>query len=280
MMTQNAASSITFERFTMGRHVADLMDAAHTHDHVELNLLATGEMTYLFNGRQEHVEAGRVALFWAALPHRTVTVRQDSMLICAYLPLADVLALPVQRERKRDIVQGGFLIASDADPLDIALGNRWVANWAAGNSALRRVVEEEVKLRVTRLLMAPRNEGTSDAAGGERRAHLQHVERLIALINAQYAEPIGVAHLARLAGIHPSTASLAFRSVVGTSINEYLTRYRLGQAMNRLTETTDPILDVAFSSGFGSTSRFYDVFKHLTGRTPRQFRNQSVASLR
>ena len=92
------------------------------------------------------------------------------------------------------------------------------------------------------------------------------------MINRRHAEPLSMGRLARMAGEHPSTAAAAFRSVLGISVNEYVIRYRLAQAMHRLADTTDPILDIAFSSGFGSTSRFYDLFKRRTGRTPSQFR--------
>jgi AraC-like DNA-binding protein len=43
--------------------------------------------------------------------------------------------------------------------------------------------------------------------------------------------------------------------------------------MQRLAETEDSILEIALDCGFGSSSRFYDVFKLRTGTTPRQFRS-------
>ena len=37
-------------RFDIEQHIAEPMSAAHWHDHVELNLLLSGDMSYLFNG--------------------------------------------------------------------------------------------------------------------------------------------------------------------------------------------------------------------------------------
>ena len=61
--------------FLIERHLADTMRTAHWHDHIEVNLLLGGDMTYLFNGRQEHVKAGiapykypRAIAFVDALP--------------------------------------------------------------------------------------------------------------------------------------------------------------------------------------------------------------------
>ena len=72
----NEVDDLTLARgdFLIERHIATAMPAAHWHDHVELNLLLEGEMTYLFNGRREEVEAGRLVLFWAAIPHQTITI--------------------------------------------------------------------------------------------------------------------------------------------------------------------------------------------------------------
>jgi hypothetical protein len=54
------------------------MSAAHWHDHIELKQLACGAMSYLFNGREERIEAGHLVPFWAALPHRTVEHQNQS----------------------------------------------------------------------------------------------------------------------------------------------------------------------------------------------------------
>ncbi|UIL32003.1 AraC family ligand binding domain-containing protein (plasmid) [Rhizobium leguminosarum] len=95
-------------QFLIERHIADAMAAPHWHDHVELNLLMAGQMTYLFNGRLEQVEAGRLVLFWAAIPHQTIAVAENAPLVCLYLPLIDFLGLPVDRKARQSIMQGGF----------------------------------------------------------------------------------------------------------------------------------------------------------------------------
>ena len=44
-------------------------------------------------------------------------------------------------------------------------------------------------------------------------------------------------------------------------------------AMQQLAETNTSILQIAYDCGFGSSSRFYDIFKRRTGTTPRLFRS-------
>ena len=268
------------DEFMIERHTADTMTTAHWHAHIEINLLLEGTMTYLFNGRQEQVEAGRLIVFWAAIPHQTIAVSDDAPLVCIYLPLADFLSFPIDREARQSIMQGRFLVERNPETVDFMVVPRWEIEWCLGSLARRRIIAEEVRLRMRRLILdhveMESVEQTGSPASLASHA-VRHVEQLIDLINARYADPISVPDLAKLANMHPTTANKAFRTVLGMSVNEYLTRYRITRAMQRLTDTDDPILQIGFDCGFGSSSRFYEIFKERTGTTPRHFR-ESVTS--
>ncbi|AQZ52928.1 helix-turn-helix domain-containing protein [Martelella mediterranea] len=273
----NEVDDLTLARgdFLIERHIATAMPAAHWHDHVELNLLLEGEMTYLFNGRREEVEAGRLVLFWAAIPHQTIAVTGNAALIVIYLPLADFLALPIDREARRFTMQGGFLSDPAATGHDGFVAARWVEEWNEGEPQRRSLLREEIALRVRRFILDCVETGR--LSGGEAgtaavAAAVRHVEALTDLVNSHYGEPVLMPDLAARAGIHPSTANKAFRDVLGLSVNEYLTRYRVARAMQKLVDTEDPILTIAYDCGFGSSSRFYELFKARTGQTPLAFR--------
>ncbi|MFS2151856.1 helix-turn-helix domain-containing protein [Rhizobium sp. Rhizsp42] len=259
--------------FLVEEHMADTMTSAHWHDHIEINLLREGSMTYLFNGKQEHVEAGRLVLFWAAIPHQTIVVTPQSPLVCAYLPLADFLAMPIEATARQAILQGAFI--QEPNPAEGATlsGARWVREWSIGDQARRQLVSDEVALRVRRLILdhadagITRREATALAGPG-----IRYTQALTQIISKRYREPLTLASIAKLARVHPTTANRAFRNVLGISVMEYLTRFRLSRAMQRLAETDDPILEIAHDCGFGSPARFYAVFKHHTEDTPRNFR--------
>ncbi|WP_082979373.1 helix-turn-helix domain-containing protein [Labrys sp. WJW] len=266
--------------FHVESHVAGTMAAAHWHDHVELNLLLEGRMSYLFQGRRETVETRRLALFWAAIPHRAIEVAPGSRLICLYIPFQDFMALPIAGSIRKAVMHGAFLRAAQIDPTDTATFQRWVDEWPAADSARQRLLLDEACLRVRRLALDPLEADDSALrdGGGERREgrspSLDHAERMIEIINLRFGEELSIAAIAAELGIHQTTATAAFRRVLGMSINEYIVRFRLSRALHLLADTDQPILDVAYACGFGSASRFYDVFKLRTGVTPRQFRSQ------
>lgn len=255
------------------QHMASPMAAAHWHDHVELNLLTGGGMTYFFDGRQEHVEAGRLVLFWAAIPHQTIAVTDLAPLICIYLPLTDFLALPIDPSSRQAIMQGAFLRGGEGCAAGLGLVETWLADWQSRSEVRRQLVQEEIKLAVRRLILdqADRSIAT-DRVGPPVSQAVGHVQRLTEVINARFGEPLTLSALSAFAGVHPATANRAFREVLGLSVMDYLARVRLARAMQQLVETDSAILAIALDSGFGSLSRFYDVFKDRVGVTPRQFR--------
>ncbi len=259
--------------FLVEEHMADTMASAHWHDHIEINLLREGSMTYLFNGKQEHVEAGRLVLFWAAIPHQTVVVTPQSPLVCAYLPLADFLAMPIEATARQAILQGAFI--HEPNPADGAWssGARWVQEWSEGDQARRQLVMDEVAVRVRRLVLDHADAGvTRRSATALAGSGIRYTQALTEIISKRYREPLTLTAIAKLARVHPTTANRAFRDVLGISVMDYVTRFRLSRAMQRLAETDDPILEIAHDCGFGSSARFYVAFKHHTEDTPRQFR--------
>jgi AraC-like DNA-binding protein len=76
-----------------------------------------------------------------------------------------------------------------------------------------------------------------------------------------------------------STFALRFKETVGASPMEYLTRWRMLRAGNRLANSSDPISVIALSLGYESESAFSTAFKRVMGCSPRQYsRGRNPAS--
>jgi AraC-like DNA-binding protein len=68
-----------------------------------------------------------------------------------------------------------------------------------------------------------------------------------------------------------STFALRFKETVGASSMEYLTRWRMLLAGDRLANTRDSISEIARSLGYESASAFTKAFKKIMGSSPRQY---------
>ena len=52
---------------------------------------------------------------------------------------------------------------------------------------------------------------------------------------------------------------------------DYLTRWRMLLAADRLTASNDPVSEIAEALGYESESAFSAAFKRMMGRSPRQY---------
>jgi AraC-like DNA-binding protein len=78
--------------------------------------------------------------------------------------------------------------------------------------------------------------------------------------------------LAERAGMSRSTFALKFKATVGASPMDYLTRWRMLVAGNRLSNTAEPISSIALSLGYESESAFSTAFKRIMACSPRRYR--------
>lgn len=275
--------------FFAEHHVAEAMPEAHWHDHVELNLLLAGGMTYLFNGRRVPLAGNQVYCFWAAIPHQVIAVEkpQDGGivdLICVYIPFADFLALAMPDGFKSEVMNGRILTVARTDAIDPLLFRRWATEWPTTDEPHEQILCDEVRLRVKRLALGAAPAPTVEPPAEENETGHQHlsadrrmidrVQKMTTFINVAFGEPIQVEDVAKVGGLHPTNATAVFKKVLGMSIAQYLRRQRLSQAMMMLVDTDKPIIEIAFACGYGSLSRFYDAFQRHMGRTPRDYRRQ------
>jgi AraC-like DNA-binding protein len=95
-----------------------------------------------------------------------------------------------------------------------------------------------------------------------------------AAINAMHDDPAQrwtLQVLAARAGMSRSSFALKFKETVGASPMEYLTRWRMLLAGDRLANSGDPISVIALSLGYESESAFSTAFKRVMGCSPRHY---------
>jgi AraC-like DNA-binding protein len=99
-------------------------------------------------------------------------------------------------------------------------------------------------------------------------------KQMSAAINCMHDDPAHrwtLQELAERAGMSRSTFALKFKEKVGTSPMEYLTRWRMLLAGDKLVNCNDPISVIALSLGYESESAFSTAFKRAMGCSPRQY---------
>ncbi|SNB65561.1 transcriptional regulator, AraC family [Arboricoccus pini] len=96
-------------------------------------------------------------------------------------------------------------------------------------------------------------------------------------VRAMHADPAHrwtLEELGRLAGMSRTTFAQKFKQRVGTTAMDYLTRWRMLIAGDRLRNSRENVASIAFSLGYESESAFSMAFKRTMACSPRQYQRQ------
>lgn len=103
----------------------------------------------------------------------------------------------------------------------------------------------------------------------------RNVRAVIDWIERRYREPVTLDLLEKNVYMSKHHLSRIFRELTGTSIIDYLYKYRIHQAKIRFSQNrSSTVSDVCREVGFTSLSHFSRLFKKFVGMTPEQYRKK------
>ena len=267
--------------FAAWRAAPRVMAGPHVHTDIELNLLIAGGVTYFHAGRFYTVPAGRLAVFWAGMPHRLIAVEPGSEYFCMTLPLAWFLGWNLGGSLPSRLLTGELIqeTSPESAAFDFALMDRWAEDLKRegnGGAETRRIALLEVEARLRRLGLRPLPpsplEGSRERGRNPSRGH--QMERIADYIGRHYQEQLNLAGIAAAVHLNPNYAATAFREGSGLSLWEYVTRFRISHAQRLLLTTDWTAARIALDCGFPSPARFFAAFKRLCGLTPLRYRKR------
>lgn len=99
----------------------------------------------------------------------------------------------------------------------------------------------------------------------------KHMSIAIASMHSDPGYPWTLQSLAERVGMSRSVFALRFRETVGATPMEYLARWRMLLAADRLKDSSDGLSAIAQSLGYESESSFGKAFRRVMGCSPRQY---------
>ena len=103
----------------------------------------------------------------------------------------------------------------------------------------------------------------------------RRIRRLLDFIEENLDGDLSLEAMAGEVGISPLYLARAFKVAVGQSPHRYVLGRRIERAKELLRHTDEPIVEVAFSSGFSSQSHLSNWFLRLVGVSPATYRRQA-----
>jgi AraC-like DNA-binding protein len=245
-----------------------------------LVVMAQGGKRLLLGDRVFEYRAGQCLVVTADLPVTGHFVDASpvtpSLAVGVTLRPAAIAALLLEARvgsRSRTTAVGPAIVTGTADPdlLDAVARLLRLLDHPADAPVLGPMIEREI---LWRLLNGPH--GAMVRQIGLADSGLSHVSRAIRWIRANYAEPMRVSDLARLAGMSPSAFHRHFRAVTAMSPLQFQKRIRLQAARSLLVGRPHDVAGVGHLVGYDSPAQFSREYRRLFGAPP----GRDAASLR
>lgn len=248
----------------------------HVHASVEVNYLDDCDMIYSFSGTEVELKRGRICVFWAAYPHRAVSVNENGLMTNAYISLSEFLRWQMPSDFVDQILGGAVLCSKIEMPSDRLLTEKWGQEIEKTSLDWQRQHSMEIQCRLNRLAiegwetLLPANRTSSKKMIGGKA--VMQFDQMLRFITLNFSDRISIDDVARAGGISTNYALSLFRKILGSTIKEKITDIRIFHAKMLLTDTNQKIVTIAMDCGFGSLSAFYDTFQQKMGVSPAAFR--------
>lgn len=105
---------------------------------------------------------------------------------------------------------------------------------------------------------------------------LSAINKIVAHVNAHYAEALPLGEIGNLVGMTESAFSRFFGKATGMTFTNYVNRLRVNRACQLLMERDNYVSSVCYAVGFNNVANFNRRFLEVKGMTPTQFRRQAA----
>lgn len=249
----------------------------HVHPEIQITAIERGEGRLTVGSASWPFEAGQVWIFGSDLPHMLRNERPGIRALSIFLepPTSrySLLALPelsalCRRLPLRQAARVRASFASDAfrqirnihDEPDAVARLRLLL-------ALMQWLAESSHIEVVHHAPATADYGLRDK---------QLLDQVFAYGMRHYQRPIRLDEVAALVHMHPTAFARLFKARTGRSFVSWLNEVRIHAACRLLENPELRISEAAFQAGFRNLSHFNELFKRITGLTPRQWRKRHL----
>lgn len=240
----------------------------HAIAHPRICLVLQGSKQVAMGPQTFGVAAGESLLITADVP--TVSQITRASAAAPYLSIALELSLPVIADLSAQMgaVPGGEhapvrVDPTDAEVADVALRLMRLLERPQAVPLLHASLVRELHY----WLLAGRH-GAAIRRLGWPGSHAQRVARAVAVLRADFAQPLPVESLAALAGMSASSFHQHFRAVTSLSPLQFQKQLRLIEARRLMLSEVASASSAAFAVGYESVSQFTREYGRLFGLPP------------
>ena len=264
----------------LDRHVDPDMDECpnipHDHDYIEFLYATNADAIVQINDEFFEFKTGDLAVISSEEPH-TLSFNSKSDYICVkFLPeilYSDTRSvfeyryvLPFFTKNLRQRI----FHKNEINQLDIkSLISEIMQEWEDGKTGYEFIIRANI-LKVFSLVI--RHWEKNDLISFNINPS-DTIKKALSFIGENYST-ITESDVAAHCGVSRNHFSFMFKNTMGKNFKNYVTFLKIHNAEKMLITTDKSITDIAFETGFSSSSHFISCFKKQNDVTPKQFRNR------
>lgn len=263
---------------------------AEYNDSFCISFIQTGFFEYRTFKRQEDVHTGRILISKPGFPHTTRHIDGQPDITTTFEFNLDFL----QQIKKNYAREAGWflqnedvhsmVVSSDAalDHLHHLFLQQVQPMDAAGNlvnsATPPKLYVDELVLHMLDAIMGKLGNVAAVPPLPEalKQYHLPTIEQAQDYLLQHFREDLSLQQVAQHCHTSPFHFSRIFKAVLGVSPHQYLLGVRLHQAKRLLTDTHQPVGDIAFDCGFNSLEHFATAYRKRYSVSPSAYRKQLV----
>jgi AraC family transcriptional regulator len=165
-----------------------------------------------------------------------------------------------------------------SDPGTYLLQRRLFQRVSKGQAGDPLEVEEQVVLLLDRVLGSSFRRAGAKPVDGVNPGQREAIHQVEVLLSERWDQALSLRDLAAEVEIPVFSLCRLFRRVTGTSMHQYRRYLRIQTALEQVSESRRPLIDIAIDAGFSSHSHFTAAFHREFGRSPSELRSSRSAA--
>jgi AraC-like DNA-binding protein/mannose-6-phosphate isomerase-like protein (cupin superfamily) len=248
-------------------------DQWHYHSHMELTFFSQGEGTLFIGDAITHFRAPDLVLIGPSLPHywHIVSGSTGYALQFDFDPEHPFWCLPetyelygLWKDAERGIHLTGSIVKKTESSIQKTLQSGGMERMIHFMDILKTLSRTEAENRQTL--------SSTTFTPIIRQSTYKNLQKAIRYIFQNFQEQLTFSDILDESHMSKATFERHFKKITGKNFTRFLAEVRLNYAGRQLIETTLPVSDIAFSSGYNNLSHFNHQFKAFYRCAPLEFR--------
>ena len=254
---------------------------SHWHNDIEFGLITQGELQFNINGNDINLKKGEgVFINSKQIHHAFSTGKCEWEGVCLiFSPLILCTNEHIERELINPVINNhNFPYAILSDKVEWCkevFGIVCETHEIYANKKDTKTFPLEIQSLVCRLWgllynNMPQKNDSDDSCD----YNIIILKKMISFIHSHYTQKISLSDICSAGSVCRSKCGILFKRYLHKTPIDYLTEHRLRKAAALLTDTSEPLNEVAVCAGFTGASYFAEIFRRHYNCSPTEYRNQ------